>query len=166
MGRLFFNRAIYALVWRSMKRSLISSGKNFKMQNFGGVLSNFALVIAPPFAPGGYLAPTLRVSPSPSTERGLRASEGGEVCPLPLFPQASSLKPHHSSVFNSSIPLGVLGVPEARPKAGLAVTSSHSSFCILHFAFCIIHYSLFIVPPHPATRAGCVSPALAGQASQ
>ncbi len=38
----------------------LSSGKALKKTNSVRVLSNFALVIAPPFAPGGYLTPTLR----------------------------------------------------------------------------------------------------------
>ena len=73
-AEIFFNRAIYA----SRRYPPL------KMRNFVRVLLNFAPVLASSFAPGGYLTPTLRVSPSPSTERGLRASEGGEVCQLPL----------------------------------------------------------------------------------
>ena len=34
----------------------LTSGKNFKMRNFGGVLSNFAPVPSSPFAPGGSLS--------------------------------------------------------------------------------------------------------------
>ncbi len=91
---IFLNRAIYAS----------RRGVPLKKRNFVRVLSNFAPVLAAPFAPGGYLTPTLRVSPSPFTERGLRPSEGGEVCPcqLPLptataTSPASSLKPLTSS---------------------------------------------------------------------
>ncbi len=64
--------------------TVLPSGEGLKKMNFVCVLLNFAPVLTASFAPGGYLTPTLRVSPSPSTERGLRASEGGEVCQLPL----------------------------------------------------------------------------------
>ncbi len=108
-----------------------SSGKNFKMQNFGGVLSNFALVIAPPFAPGGYLAPTLRVSPSPFTERGPRQRRGwvrSAHCHFSPKPQVSS-----PTILQYSIPQSPLAfLASQRPVRRRAW---RLLLPILHFAF-------------------------------
>ena len=150
-AEIFFNRAIYAPVRRSMNVDGSRRGVPLKMGNFVRVLSNFApkgsLPQRGPCGPG-HSAPLPILPAGKLNTTSTVLSSGEALKKTNSVGVLSNFRGSSWSRFGGRSP-GALCVPEARPKAGLAVLMLPAfSPLLFQSSIDIRHSSIINAPSH------------------